>query len=97
PQPGGYPGTFREDNIMREHVANAVNEVLGDYKTNKRADPAHVVTHFNNMEEEIHNIRKVLFAENNKSSKEDIRELDQMMHLLRNGKVPAPARITEVQ
>ncbi|EAY4678864.1 hypothetical protein NF98_20460 [Salmonella enterica subsp. enterica serovar Rubislaw] len=80
---------------MREHVADAVNEVLDDYKTNKRTNPAHVVTYFNNMEEEISNIRKVIAS--NDPNKEDIKELDQMVHLLRNGKVPAPARITEVQ
>ncbi|EEI2191117.1 hypothetical protein GXQ56_003566 [Salmonella enterica] len=82
---------------MREHVADAVKDVLDDYKINKKADPARVVTHFNNMEEEISNIRKVLFAENNESNKEDIKELDQMVHLLRNGKVPALPVITEVQ
>ncbi|EKP7188601.1 hypothetical protein P3986_000873 [Salmonella enterica] len=82
---------------MRKHTAETVKDVLDDYKINKRVDPARVVTHFNNMEEEISNIRKVLFAENNESNKEDIKELDQMVHLLRNGKVPASPAITEVQ
>ncbi|EDV3219081.1 hypothetical protein S789_002428 [Salmonella enterica subsp. enterica serovar Gaminara] len=82
---------------MREHVAEAVKDVLDNYKINKRADPARVVTHFNNMEEEISNIRKVLFMEDKESNKEDIKELDQMVHLLRNGKVPALPVITEVQ
>ncbi|EGL8524021.1 hypothetical protein IRL25_000462 [Salmonella enterica] len=87
----------REDNIMREHTAEAIKDVLDDYKINKKADPARVVTHFNNMEEEINNIRKVLFMENKESNEEDIKELDQMVHLLRNGKVPASPVITEVQ
>ncbi|ELI2977510.1 hypothetical protein Q8B73_004495 [Salmonella enterica] len=82
---------------MREHTAEAVKDVLDDYKINKKADPARVVTHFNNMEEEISNIRKVLFMEDKESNKEDIKELDQMVHLLRNGKVPALPVITEVQ
>ncbi|EAS0523670.1 hypothetical protein EX076_17080 [Salmonella enterica] len=82
---------------MREHVADAVKDVLDDYKINKKADPARVMTHFNNMEEEISNIRKVLFMEDKESNKEDIKELDQMVHLLRNGKVPALSVITEVQ
>ncbi|WP_430489406.1 hypothetical protein ACQR7C_06945 [Salmonella enterica] len=82
---------------MREHVADAVKDVLDDYKINKRVDPARVVTHFNNMEEEISNIRKVLFMEDKESNKEDVKELDQMVHLLRNGKVPALPVITEVQ
>ncbi|ENL4331539.1 hypothetical protein AB5D85_000819 [Salmonella enterica] len=82
---------------MREHVADAVKDVLDDYKINKKADPARVMTHFNNMEEEISNIRKVLFMEDKESNKEDIKELDQMVHLLRNGKVPALPVITEVQ
>ncbi|ENS4525976.1 hypothetical protein ACE09S_004005 [Salmonella enterica] len=82
---------------MREHVADAVKDVLDDYKINKKADPARVVTHFNNMEEEISNIRKVLFMEDKESNKEDIKELDQMVHFLRNGKVPALPVITEVQ
>ncbi|EGK3246268.1 hypothetical protein IOS16_003821 [Salmonella enterica] len=82
---------------MREHVADAVKDVLDDYKINKKADPARVMTHFNNMEEEISNIRKVLFMEDKESNKEDIKELDQMVHLLRNGKVPVLSVITEVQ
>ncbi|ECS0630056.1 hypothetical protein F2089_24220 [Salmonella enterica] len=82
---------------MREHVADAVKDVLDDYKINKKADPARVMTHFNNMEEEINNIRKVLFMEDKESNKEDIKGLDQMVHLLRNGKVPALPVITEVQ
>ncbi|EKD5379882.1 hypothetical protein OR392_000956 [Salmonella enterica subsp. enterica serovar Anatum] len=82
---------------MREHTAEAVKDVLDDYKTNKKADPARVVTHFNNMKEEIINIRKVLFEEGKESNKEDIKELDQMVHLLRKGKVPALPVITEVQ
>ncbi|EKH8499475.1 hypothetical protein O9066_004596 [Salmonella enterica] len=82
---------------MREHVADAVKDVLDDYKINKKADPARVMTHFNNMEEEISNIRKVLFMEDKESNKEDIKELNQMVHLLRNGKVPALPVITEVQ
>ncbi|EFO9570593.1 hypothetical protein HPR01_002337 [Salmonella enterica] len=82
---------------MREHVADAVKDVLDDYKINKKADPARVMTHLNNMEEEISNIRKVLFMEDKESNKEDIKELNQMVHLLRNGKVPALPVITEVQ
>ncbi|EAQ9980855.1 hypothetical protein EAP48_04145 [Salmonella enterica] len=80
---------------MREHVAEAVNEVLDDYEINKRTDPAHAETHFYNMEEEINNIRKVIVF--NDPNKEDIKELDRMMHLLRNGKIPELISISEVQ
>ncbi|EIZ7359119.1 hypothetical protein VWA83_003121 [Salmonella enterica] len=80
---------------MREHVAEAVNEVLDDYEINKRTDPAHVETHFYNMEEEINNIRKVIAF--NDPNKEDIKELDHMVYLLRNRKIPELVSISEVQ
>ncbi|ECF5900239.1 hypothetical protein FNH43_12980 [Salmonella enterica subsp. salamae] len=82
---------------MRERVAEAVKEVLEDYEINKKADPAHKWTHFYNMEEGINNIRKVLVASKNISDSRDIKELDQMMHLLRNGKVPTLPEVMVVQ
>ncbi|EBW8393605.1 hypothetical protein A3X38_12610 [Salmonella enterica subsp. enterica serovar Florida] len=80
---------------MREHIAEAVKEVLDDYETNKKADPAHEETHFYNMEEEVNNIRKVIAF--NDPNKEDIKELDHMVYLLRNRKIPELVSISEVQ
>lgn len=80
---------------MREHIAEAVKEVLDDYETNKKADPSHEETHFYNMEEEVNNIRKVIAF--NDPNKEDIKELDHMVYLLRNRKIPELVSISEVQ
>ncbi|EOG2836053.1 hypothetical protein ACK846_004787, partial [Salmonella enterica] len=95
--PGGYPGTFShcEDDVMRKHTAEQVNEFLQGYHFDNEVNPRARKTHFEVMKCGIFSVRNTLFYSKDTDASKDLKELNWMTKQLTDGVVPEPARITE--